>query len=141
MSRFILDASLAVAWFIPDPETPYALSVRSRLAAGSTAVVPSIWTVEVANAFVKSVRRGTLTEEAVEYGLQTLETLISSGSRISMDSSLKSVREAYAAARRYQLSAYDGPYLQLAIDARLPLATLDKGLRAAALKAGVALLK
>ena len=141
MSRFVLDASLTAAWFIPDPETDYALSVRSRLTAGLTAVVPSIWAVEVANTFVKSVRRGTLTEEAVEYGLQTLESLVSSGSRVSVDSSSKSVREAYAAARRYQLSAYDGFYLQLAIDTRLPLATLDKGLRAAAVKAGVALLK
>jgi predicted nucleic acid-binding protein len=141
VSRFVLDASLTAAWFIPDPETNYALNVRSRLTAGLTAIVPSIWAVEMANTFVKAARRGTLTEEAVEYGLQTLETLVSSGSRISVDSSLKSVREAYAAARRYQLSAYDGFYLQLAIDAGLPLATLDKGLRAAAVKAGVALLK
>ena len=141
MSRFVLDASLTAAWFIPDPETDYALSVRSKLGAGLTAIVPSIWAVEVANTFVKSARRGTLTEEAVEDGLQTLETLVSSGSRISVDSSLKSVRAAYAAARQYQLSAYDGFYLQLALDAGLPLATLDKGLRAAAVKAGVALLK
>ena len=141
MSRFVLDASLTAAWFIPDPETAYALNVRSRLAAGLTAIVPSIWAAEVANTFVKSVRRGTLTEEAVEYGLQTLETLVLSGSRISVDSNLKSVREAYALARKYQLSAYDGIYLQLAVDAGLPLATLDKGLRAAAVKAGVALLK
>jgi predicted nucleic acid-binding protein len=139
--RFVLDASLTAAWFIPDPETDYALSVRSKLGAGLTAIVPSIWAVEVANTFVKSARRGTLTEEAVEDGLQTLETLVSSGSRISVDSSLKSVRAAYAAARQYQLSAYDGFYLQLALDACLPLATLDKGLRAAAVKAGVALLK
>jgi predicted nucleic acid-binding protein len=141
VSRFVLDASLIAAWFIPDPDTDYALNVRSRLATGSTAIVPSIWAVEVANTFVKSARRGTLTEEAVEYGLQTLESLLSLGSRISVDSNLKSVREAYAVARRYQLSAYDGFYLQLAIDAALPLATLDKGLRAAAVKAGVALLK
>jgi predicted nucleic acid-binding protein len=136
-----MDASLTAAWFIPDPETDYALSIRSRLTTGLTAVVPSIWAVEVANTFVKSVRRGMLTEEAVEYGLQTLESLVSSGSRISVDSSLKSAREAYAVARRYQLSAYDGFYLQLAIEADLPLATLDEGLRAAAVKAGVALLK
>jgi predicted nucleic acid-binding protein len=141
VSRFVLDASLTAAWFIPDPETAYALNVRSRLAAGLTAIVPSIWAAEVANTFVKSVRRGTLTEEAVEYGLQTLETLVSSGSRISVDSNLKSVRQAYALARKYQLSAYDGFYLQLAIDASLPLATLDKGLRAAAVKAGLTLLK
>lgn len=141
MSRFVLDASLTAAWFIPDPETDYALKIRSRLAAGSTAVVPAIWAIEMANTFVKSVRRGTLTEEAAEHGLQQLEILVISGSRISVDSRLKSAREAYAVARQYQVSAYDGYYLQLAIDEGLPLATLDKGLRAAAAKAGVALLK
>jgi predicted nucleic acid-binding protein len=141
VSRFVLDASLAAAWFIPDPETDYALSVRSRLNAGLIAVVPSIWAIEMANMFVKSVRRGTLAEEAVEYGLQQLEILAISGSRISVDLNLRSVRDAYAVARRHQVSAYDGFYLQLAIDAGIPLATLDKGLRAAAMKAGVALLK
>ncbi|MGC2528529.1 MAG: type II toxin-antitoxin system VapC family toxin [Candidatus Acidiferrum sp.] len=141
MSGFVLDASLTAAWFIPDPETDYALNVRSRLAVGSTALVPSIWAFEMANTLVKAVRIGTLTEEAVEYGLQQLEILVISGSRISVDSNLRSVREAYAVARRYQVSAYDGFYLQLAIDAGLPLATLDKGLQAAAVKAGVTLLK
>jgi predicted nucleic acid-binding protein len=141
VSGFVLDASLTAAWFIPDPETDYALNVRSRLALGFTALVPSIWAIEMANTLVKAVRRGTLTEEAVEYGLQQLEILVISSSRISVDSNLRSVRDAYAVARRYQVSAYDGFYLQLAIDAGLPLATLDKGLRAAAVKAGVALLK
>ncbi len=124
-----------------DPETDYALNVRNRLAVGLIALVPSIWAIEMANTLVKAVRRGTLTEEAVENGLQQLEILVISGSRISVDSNLRSVREAYAVARRYQVSAYDGFYLQLAIDAGLPLATLDKGLRAAAVKAGVTLLK
>lgn len=141
MSGFVLDASLTAAWFIPDPETDYALNVRNRLAVGLIALVPSIWAIEMANTLVKAVRRGTLTEEAVESGLQQLEILVISGSRISVDSNLRSVREAYAVARRYQVSAYDGFYLQLAIDAGLPLATLDKGLQAAAVKAGVTLLK
>jgi predicted nucleic acid-binding protein len=141
VSRFVLDASLSAAWFIPDPETDYALNVRGRLATGLTAVVPSIWATEMANTLLKSVRHKSLTEEAVEYALQQLEILVISGSRISVDPNLKSVREAYAVARRYQVSAYDGFYLQLAIDVGIPLATLDKGLRAAAVKAGVALLK
>jgi predicted nucleic acid-binding protein len=114
--------------------------VRGKLAAGSTAVVPSIWTAETANTLVKAVRRGVLTEEDAEYGLQQLEILTMSGPRIAVSPSVKSLREAYVAARKHQVSAYDGAYLQLAIDEGLPLATLDNGLRAAALKAGVELL-
>ncbi len=50
-------------------------------------------------------------------------------------------RDALASARAFQLMAYDAVYLELARREGLPLATLDKGLRAAAKKAGVALLK
>uniref|UniRef100_UPI002148376F type II toxin-antitoxin system VapC family toxin n=1 Tax=Endozoicomonas sp. ONNA2 TaxID=2828741 RepID=UPI002148376F len=40
-------------------------------------------------------------------------------------------------ARSYQLSSYDAAYLELAIRENLPLATLDKILHKAALKAGI----
>jgi predicted nucleic acid-binding protein len=40
-------------------------------------------------------------------------------------------------ARRYKLSAYDATYLELALRAGLPLATLDADLLKAAGKAGV----
>ena len=40
-------------------------------------------------------------------------------------------------ARRYRLSAYDASYLELAMRAGLPLATLDEDLQKAAKKAGV----
>ena len=40
-------------------------------------------------------------------------------------------------ARRYHLSAYDASYLELALRAGLPLATLDADLAKAARKAGV----
>ena len=44
---------------------------------------------------------------------------------------------ALALAREHGLSAYDAVYLELAIRAGAPLATLDNILRAAARKAGV----
>ena len=46
-----------------------------------------------------------------------------------------------ASARAFQLTAYDAVYVELARREGLPRATLDKGLRAAAAKAGVPLLK
>ena len=44
-------------------------------------------------------------------------------------------------ARKYQLSAYDASYLELALVEGLPLATLDKRLRTAARSAGVELFR
>lgn len=40
-------------------------------------------------------------------------------------------------ARRYELSAYDAAYLELALRSGLPMATLDHDLEKAAKKAGV----
>ena len=48
-----------------------------------------------------------------------------------------SARQALATARAFRLSAYDAVYLDLAQQRRLPLATLDERLRAAAAQAGV----
>jgi predicted nucleic acid-binding protein len=42
-----------------------------------------------------------------------------------------------AVSREFKLSGYDAQYLELAKRKNLPLATLDKTLRKAALKAGV----
>jgi predicted nucleic acid-binding protein len=62
-------------------------------------------------------------------------------SKVETQMDLVLARDALASARAFQLTAYDAVYLELARREGLPLATLDKGLRAAAKKAGVALLK
>jgi len=53
-------------------------------------------------------------------------------------------RQAWTAiadlAERYKLTPYDAAYLELALRRQLPLATLDKDLRAAGRKLGVDLL-
>ncbi len=62
-------------------------------------------------------------------------------SGIQVNSDVASLQELLATARAFHLTACDAVYLDLARREGLPLATLDKGLRAAAAKAGVALLK
>lgn len=49
-----------------------------------------------------------------------------------------SVEDILSFAHRYHLTTYDATYLELAVRLKLPLATLDKKLRAAALKEKVA---
>jgi predicted nucleic acid-binding protein len=55
--------------------------------------------------------------------------------------SVVSARQSLATARAFQLSAYDAVYLDLARSQRLTLSTLDDRLRAAAIQAGVSLLR
>ena len=59
---------------------------------------------------------------------------------IEIEADIVPMRQGLTTARAYQLSAYDSVYLDLALRAKLPLATLDLALRKAAGKAGVELL-
>jgi len=55
--RFVLDASVAVAWCFEDEATKFTESVLDLLSAGAEALVPAIWPVEVANALLIAERR------------------------------------------------------------------------------------
>ena len=139
MNRFVLDASVAVAWVVGIPVDPYAVAVQSHVASGWRAIVPPLWQLEVANALLLNERRKTLTSAEADRGLLDLETFLAS--LADLDPAPAAMRELANVARAYQLTVYDAAYLALAKRESLPLATLDKGLRAAAAKAGVTLLK
>lgn len=139
MNRFVLDASVAVAWVVGTPVDPYAVAVQSHVASGWRAIVPPLWQLEVANGLLMNERRKTLTSAEADRGLLDLETFLAS--LAELDTTPAAMREMANVARVYQLTVYDAAYLELAKRASLPIATLDKGLRAAAVKAGVALLK
>jgi predicted nucleic acid-binding protein len=134
-----MDASVAVAWVAGTPVDPYATSVQTHVANGWRAIVPSLWQVEVADALLMVERRKVLTAADVDRGLLDLETFLAS--RAEVDQMPVAMRQAADLARRFQLTVYDAVYLELAKRESLPLARLDKGLRAAAAKARVALLK
>lgn len=135
MKRFVLDASITLAWFLDRPMAQYAEHVRQLLMRGSRAVVPELWRLEIANGFLVGERRGLLTPADVAEGLQTLDAVIAQAIDSSEDS--VSMRGLLSIAREFGLTAYDAVYLQTAIRQQLPLATLDRQLLAAASKAGV----
>jgi len=138
VSDFVLDASVTLAWLVDRPVAPYAARVRQALANGARAMVPTLWRVEVPNGLVVAERRGILSPSDTTLAVQKLELLL----RQSIDSAAESVslRRVLSSARQYRLTAYDACYLDLAHEQRLPLATLDRRLREAALLAGVGLL-
>jgi predicted nucleic acid-binding protein len=137
--RFVLDASVALAWFVDHPVAPYATRVRQLLATGSHAVVPALWHLEMANGFAGAERRAVLTPADADLCLVQVEHLL--GRAIESDTELVHVRGACATARTYGLSAYDAAYLDTARRSGLPLATMDQLLRAAAVRAGVQMVR
>jgi predicted nucleic acid-binding protein len=136
-SRFVLDGSICLAWFFQNESSPYADGV-ARLLASSSAVVPSLWALEIANVLVMGERRRRSTSEQAAVFLSRL-----SGLPIVIDDPTAQMAWSgtMALARDHGISAYDAAYLELAIREGLPLATLDKQLRDAVARIGGALVE
>lgn len=138
MTGFVLDASVALRWFLDHPMPPYANRVKQFFLKGVRAVVPPLWHLEMSNGLAVAERRAVLTTADVDQAVIDIEQIAAAS--IDIDGSVVSARQALATARAFQLSAYDAVYLDLARRERLRLATLDDRLRAAAPRAGVQLL-
>lgn len=138
MKRFVLDVSVALAWFVDRSIDAYAVGVRERLRGGDRAVVPPLWRVEVANGLVMAERRGTLPAAEIAEAAVKLEAM--RGLSIDSAGSEFSLPRLLGTARQFRLTAYDAEYLETARNEQLPLATLDRRLQMAATQAGIALL-
>jgi predicted nucleic acid-binding protein len=138
VKRFVLDASVALAWFLDRPTAQYADHIRQLLLKDHRAVVPALWQIEMANGFVVAERRGMLTPADTTDALHSLHVVMAQAIEHSRDPF--SMRHALHAAREFRLTAYDAVYLDTALRQELPLATLDRQLLAAASKAGVEIL-
>lgn len=138
MSRFVLDASVALSWLIDRKVDPYAAHVRQLLLAGSKAIVPALWELEIANGFITAERRTLLTPSDTDQILRLFESVLARSIEISRGSI--PIRRVVSTSRSAGLTAYDAAYLDLASNQHLPLATLDQSLAKAALKSGVSLL-
>jgi predicted nucleic acid-binding protein len=136
--RFVLDASMTLAWLIDRSVTPYAATVRRLLNQGGQAVVPTLWQWEVANGFVIAERRGLLSSSETAQILHSFETVLVS---IEIKQDLSPIHRTIRSAAEHRLTAYDAAYLQLAKDEQLPIATLDRALARAAAAAALPLLQ
>lgn len=130
---FVLDASVAIAWFVRQQATPYTDRIR-RLAKKEALHVPAVWPLEIANVLCVLQRRGNLTERAARTAADLLESLA-----VTVHHEKLSLSVLLDLAGRHGLSSYDASYLELAISLRLPLACRDGALLRALPGAGVRL--
>jgi predicted nucleic acid-binding protein len=133
---FVLDASVTLAWFHKDERTPATDELLDR-APTSSIWVPSHWPIEVANAFQQGVRRKRITIAHRDAALATLALLPVA---VDPETGIHAWSATLDLSTRFTLTVYDATYLELALRRGLPLATLDRELRAAASAAGVPLL-
>lgn len=135
MSGFVVDASIVMAWFFEDEATDQIDALLER-ASGSGAFAPPLLTYEVTNALATAERKRRVTAANIAQFLIVLD-----GLAIQIDGAASpAIAELLPLARSTGLTGYDAAYLDLAMRLGLPLATVDKELRHAAQKLGVAVL-
>ncbi len=134
--NFVLDPSTTMTWCFGDEMTDATDAILDQLHILG-AIVPAIWSLEVANAFLVAERRLRITENDTARLTQLLQSLPIT---VDAEGESKVFSEVLTLARAYKLSTYDAAYLELAMRRGLPLATLDARLRTAADRVGVPLL-
>ncbi|MCY3703431.1 MAG: type II toxin-antitoxin system VapC family toxin [Rhodospirillales bacterium] len=127
---FVMDASIAGAWLLPDEDAALADVALDRL-ANETAVVPNLFWHEVRNLLRIAERRKRVTPGYADASMARIRRL-----PIECPDEMED-GHVLQLARVHALSAYDGSYLALAVHESCPLVTLDSQLRAAARAEGI----
>jgi predicted nucleic acid-binding protein len=130
---FVVDASIAAYWMLPDENSDLADRVMLRLAEGPARVPSQFWH-EARSLFLKAERRGRLAAGGAAAPQQRLWRLPIEDTGAGADAAV------FALAVRHGLSTYDATYLALALAEQIPIATLDTRLAAAARLEAVAVL-
>ena len=133
MSPLVIDCSVTMPWCFANETTEYSEAVLDAVVHES-AVAPALWALEVANVLATSLRKKALTSAKVGKFRDLLQRLHVRLEVQDQDCVLKAVLDL---ARKHRLTSYDAAYLEVAARLKLPLASLDKELLAAARADGV----
>jgi len=129
----ILDNSAAMPFVNEDEADERSQALLDRI-LDEGAFVPPLFYAEFANALLNAGRRRRLTGEEQQRALETMGRL-----PLEIDDLDPTSSALLFLGERLRLTVYDAWYLYLAISRRLPLATRDEALRAAAKSVGVEL--
>lgn len=136
-NQFVIDNSIVMTWCFEDETNVYADAVLNYLSQ-ATAIVPSIWTLEVVNVLLVAERRQRLNQTASARFLGLISNL---PIKVEQDLLEKRMGELLALGRANQLSSYDAAYLELAMRYGVPIASLDQKLIDAAHNVSVPILQ
>jgi predicted nucleic acid-binding protein len=135
VSDFVLDASLALQWFLEDEaDRKYSLAVLASLSE-KRVLVPMLWFYEVGNGLLMAYRRKRIALDQIDGFLVRLKALpIQAAQQTPAE-----ILELPALAQVRGLTNYDAACLAVAQRFGVPLATTDKDLRSAAAFVGVSI--
>jgi len=120
MTSYVLDTSVAIAWYLPEVFTEAARSWQSKLVDGEINFhVPTLHYWEMANVLRSHVRRGQISRK-----------LATDIWEVHLDAELQTADpvtdEVLAVAFDYDATAYDAVYIALAIQLDLRLVTAER---------------
>ena len=135
--NFVVDNSVVMSWCFKDETNKYADTVLDRLKE-ATAVVPSIWPLEVVNVLLVAERQKRLSESD---SMRFITLLSQLPIMVEPERPEKMMKDLLALARANNLSSYDASYIDLAMRRGFIIATLDNRLIEAARRIDVPILK
>ena len=120
MSAIVIDASVAVKWFLPEPQ---AHAARRVLKGRRKLLAPDLIWAEVGNVLWKRCQRAELTHELAQRILRDFKQF-----PLETYAAKALLEPAWILATQYRISVYDGLYLALAIGRNCKLVTADHSL-------------
>lgn len=132
----VLDSSTTLAWIYADERTDTVQKILFWVSERG-AWVPAIWRLEIANALEMGIRRRRIDGAFRDAMLSDLSSL---PIRIDKETNTHAWGATLRLAGKHRLTLYDAAYLEVARRRGLPLATLDRELRAGAVAEGIRVL-
>jgi len=123
---FVLDSALAAMWIVPG-DTDLAIEALLDRLPEDRVAVPPVWTTELADLLLAVCREQGVRRDEVLRQLEPLRSLPIEVDDADADVTLEAVMTL---ASEHRLSAGQAAYIELARRRRLPLATIDRKLRA-----------
>ena len=127
MSLVVLDASVAVKWFLPEKVETLANEALALLDGNLKKeihiIVPDLFWVEFASVLRKAIRRGNYSKNSADAALAYMKDL-----NFPTVSSLELLNRAFEIAMVFERTVYDSVYVALAVQAQAQLITADERL-------------
>jgi len=128
--RMLVDANCFLAVVLDEPERAQIIEVTR----GQALAAPEVLPYEIGNALSAMVKRGNVQEDEVPPVWERVQ-------QIPVELRAVDIRKALHIATAYGIYAYDAYYLLGALELRLPLLTLDKGLARVARNLDIAIVE
>ncbi|SMM98567.1 Death on curing protein, Doc toxin [uncultured Candidatus Thioglobus sp.] len=130
---FVLDCSVAIAWCLSDESSEYAEKILDLLTK-EQAIVPALWHLEVMNVLQMAQRKNRINKEQIPLILEKLGQL-----NIETDKAAININaiDFMQFVQKYDITSYDGIYLEISKREKLPIATLDKKMKSVANELGL----